>query len=129
MANMNKLEIIGNLGSKPELRFTPSGKAVCNFSVAVNHQYTTADGEKKEDTEWFNVIAWSRLGEKCNQYLAKGRMVFISGRVSLHKWEKDGKQNSRLELRANNVIFLDKKDNGNSQPEPENENEPDDIPF
>ena len=108
MFGWNRTEIIGNVGATPELRFTPSGTPVISFSVAVNRRYTK-DGERVESTEWFSVVAWNKLAESCSQYLKKGMAVFVSGRVSLHKWEKqDGIEASRLEINANNVIFLSK---------------------
>ena len=130
MFGWNRTEIIGNVGATPELRFTPSGTSVISFSVAVNRRYTK-DGEKVESTEWFSVVAWNKLAESCNQYLKKGKAVFVSGRVSLHKWEKpDGTETSRLEINANSVIFLSKSegqeaDSVNSSVD----TEPEDVPF
>ncbi|MGA7844325.1 MAG: single-stranded DNA-binding protein, partial [Dehalococcoidales bacterium] len=69
MVSLNKMTIIGNLGSEPEMRFTPSGRPVTSFSIATNWRYTTAEGERKEDTEWFSVVAWGKLAEQCNQFL------------------------------------------------------------
>ena len=127
MPSLNKCEIIGNLGSTPELRFTPNGRPVTNFSVAVNRKYTMASGETGEDTEWFSIVTWGKLAENCSAHLAKGALVYVSGRISLHKWEKqDGAESSKLELSANTVQFLTKKD---SQQVPSDELEPEDIPF
>ena len=107
MPSLNKIEIIGNVGSNPELRFTPNGKPVANFSVATNRKYTKSDGEKVEETEWFDVVVWNRLAETCNQFLGKGQLVYVSGRVFLHKWDKpDGSHGSKLEIQGNSVLFL-----------------------
>jgi len=81
MASLNKVMIIGNLGSEPEMRFTPSGNPVTSFRVATNRVYNTPEGERKEETEWFTVITWSRLPERCNQFLGKGRLVYTEGRL------------------------------------------------
>ena len=110
MPSLNKITIIGNVGKEPEMRFTPSGKPVTSFSVATNRVYTTPEGERHEETEWFNVVAWNRLAEQCNQFLAKGRLVYAEGRLSTRKWEgQDGQQRTSIEVIANRVIFLDKK--------------------
>ena len=110
MPSLNRVEIIGNVGSEPELRFTSNGKSVTSFSVACNSRYTR-NGESQENTEWFNVIAWNKLAENCNQFVVKGMMVYVVGRIELHKWEgQDGKERSQLNLIANNVLFLSKKE-------------------
>lgn len=112
MIDLNNCQIIGHVGKEPELRFTPSGKPVCNFTVAYNYRHTNKDGETKEKTEWFHVIVWGKLGEVCNQYIVKGATVYISGRVELYEWtNNDNKLVSRLNLVANKVIFLDKSGN------------------
>ena len=76
MASLNKVMVIGNVGSEPEMRFTPAGKPVTSFRVATNRVYTNPEGERKEETEWFTVVAWNRLAEQCNQFLGKGRLVY-----------------------------------------------------
>ena len=87
MASVNKLIIIGNVGSEPEMRFTPNGNPVTSFRVATNWRYTTSQGERREETEWFTVVAWNRLAEQCNQFLTKGRLVYVEGRLRSHVWE------------------------------------------
>ena len=137
MVSLNKMTIIGNLGSEPEMRFTPSGRPVTSFSIATNWRYTTAEGERKEDTEWFNVVAWGKLAEQCNQFLTKGRLVYIEGRLRLRTWEgQDGKTHARNEIIAEKVKFLDRQGApaaaGEAKPddvEPPGDVEPDDIPF
>lgn len=109
MANLNKVMIIGNVGSEPEMRFTPNGKPVTSFRVATNRVYTTAEGERKEETEWFGVVAWNKLAEQCNQFLSKGRLVYAEGRLATRTWEsQDGQKHYRTEVIAERVIFLDR---------------------
>jgi single-strand DNA-binding protein len=110
MAGLNKVMIIGNLGSEPEMRFTPKGNPVTSFRVATNRRYTTAEGERREETEWFTVVAWGRLAEQCNQFLTKGRLVYAEGRLRTHTWEgQDGQKYFRNEIIANQVSFLDRQ--------------------
>ena len=105
---LNKIMVIGNLGSDPEMRYTPSGVPVTSFSVATNRRYTTRDGESREETEWFRVVAWNRLAEQCNQYLTKGRRVYAEGRLKSDTWVgNDGQTRFRNEIIANEVRFLD----------------------
>ncbi len=100
--------VIGNLGSDPEMRYTPSGIPVTSFSVATNRRYTTRDGENREETEWFRVVAWNRLAEQCNQYLTKGRRVYAEGRLKSDTWVgNDGQTRFRNEINASAVVFLD----------------------
>ena len=135
MASLNKVMIIGNLGSDPEMRFTPNGNPVTSFRVATGRVYTTAEGERREETEWFTVVAWNRLAEQCNQFLTKGRMVYAEGRLHTRTWEtQDGQKRSQGEIIANRVVFLDRR--GAVSPSEERveeagvgELEPEDIPF
>lgn len=128
MASLNKLMLIGNVGSDPEMRYTPSGNPVTSFSVATNRRYTDANGETKEETEWFRVVAWRKLAEQCNQFLAKGRQVYVEGRLHARNWEgQDGQTHTSLEVTANQVLFLDRRATV-SLPE-EGEIEPGDLPF
>ena len=104
---LNKVMIIGNLGRNPEMRYTPNGKAVTSFSVATNRTWVNADGQRREDTEWFNVVAWGNLAEICKQYLGKGQQVYVEGRLQTRGWEdQDGKKHYRTELVANEMIML-----------------------
>jgi len=110
MASLNKVMIIGNLGSEPEMRFTPSGNPVTSFRVATNRVYNTPEGERREETEWFTVITWGRLAEQCNQFLGKGRLVYAEGRLRTRTWEgQDGQKHYRTEVIANRVTFLDRQ--------------------
>ena len=135
MASLNKVMIIGNLGSEPEMRFTPNGNPVTSFRVATNRVYNTPEGERKEETEWFTVITWGRLAEQCNQFLSKGRLVYAEGRLRTRTWEgQDGQKHYRTEVIANRVTFLDRQA---AAPLPEEKVEeagsgewvPEDIPF
>ncbi|MFC2011630.1 single-stranded DNA-binding protein [Chloroflexota bacterium] len=135
MVSVNRMIIIGNLGSEPEMRFTPNGRPVTSFSAATNRRYTTAEGERKEETEWFNVVTWGRLAEQCNQYLTKGRLVYVEGRLHSHTWEgQDGQKRYRNEIIADRVSFLDRQ---STAPLPEDkvdesgtdEMEAEDLPF
>ncbi len=107
--SMNKILVIGNVGSDPEMRYTPSGSAVTTFSLATNWVYTTSDGERREETEWFRVSAWGRLAEQCNNYVTKGRKVYAEGRLKSDTWTgNDGQTRVSLEINADKVLFLDR---------------------
>jgi len=107
---LNKVMIIGNLGRDPEMRYTPSGKPVTTFSVATSRTWSTADGEKREETEWFNVVAWSSLAEICKQYLTKGQQVYIEGRLQTRHWDdQEGNKHTSVEIVANEMIILSER--------------------
>lgn len=104
---MNKIIVIGNLGRDPEMRYTPNGQSVTSFSVASNRKYTTSTGEQREETEWFNVSAWGRLAETCNQYLTKGQQVYVEGRLHSRSYEsRDGQIRFVNEINLTDVQFL-----------------------
>ncbi len=131
MAGLNRVQVIGNCGTDTEMRFTPSGKPVANFSVAVNSKY----GEQ-ESTEWFKVVVWGKLAETCNQYLSKGRQVYVEGRQQTQKWDSDdGQTHYKTEVVASRVLFLGKREDNPQVDEAEapvatqDELEPEDIPF
>jgi single-strand DNA-binding protein len=90
MAGLNKVILIGNLGSDPEMRYTASGTAVCKFSLATSRKFTGKDGQKQDKTEWHRIVAWTKLAEICGQYLSKGKQVMIEGRIEYGSYEKDG---------------------------------------
>ena len=130
MASLNKVMLIGNLGRDPEIRHTQAGTAVATFSVATNERWNTNEGEKAERTEWHRVIAFGKLAEICGQHLAKGRTVYIEGRLQTRSWEKDGDKRSVTEIVAGSVQFLG--GNGKSASTPNSEPPPakdSDIPF
>ncbi len=104
---LNKVMIIGNLGRDPEMRYTPNGRPVTSFSVATSRSWTSAEGERREETEWFNVVAWGNLAEICKTHLNKGQQVYVEGRLQTRGWEDhDGKKHFRTELVANEMILL-----------------------
>jgi single-strand DNA-binding protein len=140
MASVNKVILVGNLGSDPEIRYTPSGSAVANFSLATKDQWTGKDGQKEEKTEWHKIVAWGRLGEICGEYLKKGSQVFIEGRIQTKSWEdRDGNKRYTTEIIALAMQMLgspSKKEGGEAKTP--NERYPieepvsipeDDIPF
>jgi len=106
MANLNKVLLIGNLTRDPELRYIPSGTAVTNFSLAINTPIIKASSEIKEEVCFVRVVVWGKQAESCKQYLTKGRLVFVEGRLIYRSWEQDGKTRSTLEVRADRVQFL-----------------------
>jgi len=113
---LNKVMILGKLGRDPEMRYTPSGRPVTTFSVAVNRSWNTADGERRTETEWFNVVAWSKLAETCKQYLSKGKQVYIEGRLQTRRWEdKESVKHSTVEVVAAEMILCGERREANSQ--------------
>ena len=136
MVSLNKVMIIGNVGTEPEMRFTPNGNPVTTFRVATNRVYTTPEGERRRETEWFSIVAWNKLAEQCNQFLTKGRLVYAEGRLHTRTWEgQDGQKRSRAEIVANRVVFLDRREAAAPLSEEATEEadigelEPEDIPF
>jgi single-strand DNA-binding protein len=137
--SLNKVMLIGNVGRDPEMRYTASGEPVTTFSVAVSRRWkdrTTSD--QREETEWFNVVTWRQLAETCNQYVTKGRKVYVEGRLQTRSWEgQDGQKHYRTEVIAQTVTLLDRRP-GAAAPSGEGEQrapaddvvvEPDDLPF
>ena len=128
--SLNKVLIIGRLGRDPEMRFTPSGRPVTTFSVGTSRTWNTADGERKTETEWFNIVAWSALAEICKQYLTKGQLVYIEGRLQTRHWEdSEGNKHNTIEIVANEMIMLDDRREGNHNHEIESNDEKDEFPF
>jgi len=129
---LNKVMIIGHVGRDPDLRFTPSGRSVTTFSVATNRSWTSADGERHTETEWFTVVAWGGLAEICKQYLAKGTQVYVEGRLRSRKWEDaEGVKHTGIEIIAQEMMILSEK---RDQPHPTPETEEpagneEDYPF
>ena len=109
MGGLNKLLVIGNVGTDPDMRYTPNGHPVTSFRLATGRTYTTAEGEKREETEWFTVTAWRQLAETCNQYLTKGKKVYVEGRLKSNSWTaNDGQVRFNNEIIADRVVFLDR---------------------
>jgi single-strand DNA-binding protein len=116
------------------MRFTPNGRPVSTFSLATNHRYNTSEGEKREETEWFTIVAWGKLAEQVNQFLTKGKLVYVEGRLHSHSWDgQDGLKHFRNEIIANSVRFLDRLGapaaSGEKPTEGRDEIEPEDLPF
>ena len=107
MAGVNKAILVGNLGRDPELRHTPNGQAVVNFTLATSENWTDKSGERQERTEWHRIVVWGKTAEMCNQYLSKGRTVYVEGRIQTREWEdKDGNKRTTTEINAQNVTFI-----------------------
>ena len=117
MASLNRIILMGNLTRDPELRYIPSGAAVTSFGLAVNRIYTTQSGEKKDEVCFVNIVVWGKQAESCSQYLNKGSLVLIEGRLTYRSWEQEGQKRSTLEVRADRVQFLGKQKAGGAAPE------------
>ena len=118
----HKVTLIGRLGSEPTLRYTPAGKAVTSFNVATDRAYTDATGKVVKETTWFRVSVWDKLAENCNNFLKKGKLVFVEGRLTVDPktgepriWEKDGKPHANFEIDASTVKFLSPKDEASQE--------------
>ena len=111
MPSLNKVQLIGRLGKDPESKFTPTGKKVAHFSVALSHRWKSPEGEIREYTEWANVEAWGRLCEICQEFLKKGSLVYIEGRLKTDRYETDGDVKFYTKVVAMNMQMLDRKPN------------------
>jgi single-strand DNA-binding protein len=110
MVSLNRIMLIGNVGTDPEMRFTANGNPVTSFRVATSRTYTTSEGERRQDTEWFTVVAWKKQAESCNQFLNKGQRVYVEGSLRTRAWEgRDGQKRVTVEVIANRVLFLDRQ--------------------
>jgi single-strand DNA-binding protein len=129
--SLNKVLIIGHLGADPDSRFTPSGDAVSNFNVATTFSWRTANGENKEKTEWHKVVVFRKLAEVANEYLKKGQLVYIEGRLQTRDWEdKEGVKRYTTEIICDNFTMLGRKRNGDSGSVPDVDTQADDdLPF
>jgi len=132
--------LIGNVGTDPEMRFTANGNPVTSFRVATSRSYTTSEGERRQETEWFTIVAWKKQAESCNQFLTKGQRVYVEGSLRTRSWEgRDGQKRVTVEVIANRVLFLDRQAvallPGEEVPveapqeTTEEEVEPEDLPF
>jgi single-strand DNA-binding protein len=107
MAGLNKVMLIGNVGNDPEMRYTAGGSAVTSFRLAVNRNFSSKEGERREETEWFDVVTWNKLAEICSQFLQKGRQAYVEGRLHTRSWDgQDGQRRYRTEVVAEHVLFL-----------------------
>lgn len=109
MPTLNRVQLIGRLGKDPEGKFTPTGKKVAHFSLAVSNRWKDKSGETKESTEWVNIEAWGRLGEVCQEYLKKGSLIYLEGRLKTDKYEDKGETKYFTKIVAQALEFLDKK--------------------
>ncbi len=136
---LNKVILIGHLGKDPELRYTPNGTAVCNFSLATTEKYKADDGNWVDKTEWHNIVAWRKLAETCSNYLKKGSKVYLEGKLTTETYEKDGGEKKYYtKVVINSMIMLDSKGGGSAgsessgssqETEPMTEENDDDLPF
>ena len=128
---INRITLLGRLGADPESRSAQSGAAVCNMRIATNHRTKTADGQWEEATEWHRVVCFGRVAESCQLYLAKGRQVYIEGRIQTRKWQgKDGEDRYTVEVLANEVKFIGgKRADGERGRDYRAEEVADDVPF
>jgi single-strand DNA-binding protein len=135
---LNKVMLIGNLGADPEMKYTPSGVPVTTFRVAVSRSWRTPEGENREETEWFRIVAWRKLAEVCNEYLRKGSKVYLEGSLKTRKWQdQQGQDHYTTEVQADQMMMLDSRGEGGTgagraagggyQEEPDISD--DDIPF
>ncbi|MCA9381753.1 single-stranded DNA-binding protein [Candidatus Dojkabacteria bacterium] len=117
--NVNKVMLIGRLGQEPEAKYTPNGTAVSNFSIATSEKWKDkASGEWNEKTEWHRIVSWNKQAEFCNQYLKKGSLVYIEGKLVTRSWDdKEGQKRYMTEVVANTVQLLDKKENNTDTPQ------------
>jgi single-strand DNA-binding protein len=116
--SVNKVILVGRLGKDPELKYTPSGTPVAKFSLATDESYKDRSGERKTTVTWHNVVAWNKLAEICGEYLSKGKVVYIEGKIQSRQWnDKDGNKRTSFEIVANQMQMLNPKENGGAPPE------------
>ena len=127
MPSLNRVQLIGRLGKDPETRYTPTGKKVTSFTMAVDRRWRNAEGEQKEATDWFNIEAWGRLGEICQSYLGKGRLVFIEGRLQTDQYEQGGEKRYFTKVVVTQMQMLDRKQDEDEPLSPPTEDE--EFPF
>jgi single-strand DNA-binding protein len=108
MPALNRIQLIGHLGKDPETRYTPTGKKVCSFTLAVDQKWRSSDGELQESTEWFNIDAWGHTGEICQEYLHKGQLIFVEGRLHTSKYEQQGETRYFTKVIASHMQMLDR---------------------
>jgi len=127
---LNKVMLIGRLGRDPEMRYTPSGRPVTTFSLATSRTWNTSEGERRTETEWFNVVAWGSLAEICKQFLIKGQQVYVEGRLQTRHWEDtEGNKHSVTEIVANEMIMLGERREANNTGAEYGVEEEDEFPF
>ncbi len=112
MGSVNKVILIGNLGADPELKYTPSSRALCNLRIATTDVFKDKGGQRQERTEWHRVTVWGDQAENCSKYLSKGRSVYVEGRLQTRSYDKDGQKHYATDVVAERVVFLGSKDGG-----------------
>ena len=126
--SLNRVQLIGNLTRDPELRYTPSGTAVCSFGLATNRSWTTDTGEKHEESEFHKIVSWNKLAELCSQFLVKGRKVYVEGRLSTKNWTtQEGQSRSTTEVVIDDMILLDNKMQGTAPVRVQDEAAPEEV--
>ena len=118
MVSLNKVMLIGRVGTDPELRYTPAGTPVATFRLAVSRYFSGTDGQRQSETDWFTVVVWNKLAEQCNNYLTKRRLVYVEGRLHNRSWESNGQKYYRTDVVASNVTFLDRQDASSDEGKP-----------
>src|SRR5438105_1963433 len=106
---LNRVQLIGRLGGDPQMRYTSTGTAVATFSLATNRQWQGKDGNLQEETDWHSIVTWEKLAQMCSEYLTKGRLVYVEGRLQTRSWEAEGQTRYKTEIVASDVLFLDPK--------------------
>lgn len=135
MSSVNKVILVGRLGQDPETRYTGGGTAVCNFSLATSEKFTDRSGQKQETTQWHRIVAWGKLAEICQQYLGKGSLVYVEGKITYKTWEKEGVKQHSTEIKLDSLQMLGNKGGGQGAGQGANQSamgggyDPDDIPF
>jgi len=135
MSSLNKVQLIGNLGKDPELKFTPSGVAVATFSIATSEKWKDQEGNAQEKTEWHNIVAWRKTAEICGEYLKKGSKVYVEGKLETTPYEKDGVKHYPTKINIFTLIMLSQKESNNSDNNIQNsgtqveQSKDDDLPF
>ncbi len=114
---LNRVQLIGRLGADPEMRYTQAGMPVATFNLATNRQWPAKDGTLQEETEWHTIVVWDKLARICGDFLAKGRLVYIEGRLHTRSWDWNGQKQYKTEIVASDMLILDQKPNGTPQPE------------
>ena len=130
MSGLNRVMLIGNLGNDPELRYTPSGAAVCNFNLATNKRFTDSSGKERDETEWHRIVCWQKQAENVAKYLKKGKLAYVEGELRTRSWEDDaGVKRYATEIQARTVQFLEKGGGGGGSESAPPKPSDDDLPF
>jgi len=138
MSSLNKVMLLGRLGKDPEIKHTEGGKTICKFSIATDETWKGSDGEKQSKTTWHNIVVWGKLAEICGQYLSKGKLVFLEGKIQVREWEdKEGAKRVTTEILVSNMVMCGGREDGEGKPavkpggarHGDDSNEDEDVPF